>query len=81
MQSRMDDLQGPHGTLWASQAVQTVKNPPVMQGTWVRSLGREGLLEKEMATHSNILAWRIPWMEEPGELQWVAEESDTTEVT
>ena len=45
--SRMDDLQGPHGTLWASQAVQTIKNPPVMQETWVRSLGREDLLEKE----------------------------------
>ena len=47
MHSRMDDLQGPHGTLWASQAVQTIKNPPVMQETWVRSLGREDLLEKE----------------------------------
>ena len=47
----------------------------------VQSLGREDALEESMATHSNILAWRIPWMEEPGELQWVAEESDTTEVT
>ena len=37
-----------------------------MRETWVRSLGREGPLEKEMATHSSILAWRIPWMEEPG---------------
>ena len=40
-----------------------------MQATWVWSLGREDLLEKEMATHSSILAWRIPWMKEPGELQ------------
>ena len=38
-------------------------------GTWVQSLGREGPLEKEMATHSSILAWRIPWMEKPGGLQ------------
>ena len=41
----------------------------VMQETWVQSLGREDPLEKEMATHSSILAWRIPWTEEPGELQ------------
>ena len=40
-----------------------------MQETWVRSLGREDPLEKEMATHSSILAWRIPWTEEPGGLQ------------
>ena len=40
-----------------------------MQKTWVRSLGREDPLEKEMATHSSILAWRIPWTEEPGGLQ------------
>ena len=48
---------------------QLVKNPPAMQKTWVESLGREDPLEKEMATHSSILAWRIPWMEEPGGLQ------------
>ena len=48
---------------------QAVKNLPAMQETRVRSLGREDLLEKEMATHSSILAWRIPWTEEPGELQ------------
>ena len=48
---------------------QTVKNPPAMQETWVRSLGWEDPLEKGMATHSSILAWRIPWMEEPGRLQ------------
>ena len=48
---------------------QTVKNPPAMQETWVPSLGREDPLEKGMATHSNVLAWRIPWTEEPGGLQ------------
>ena len=48
---------------------QTVKNLPAMQETWVRSLGWEDALEKEMATHSRILAWRIPWTEEPGGLQ------------
>ena len=46
-----------------------VKNPPAMQETWVQSLGWENPLEKEMATHSSILAWRIPWTEEPGGLQ------------
>ena len=45
---------------------QTVKSLLAMQESWVRSLGREDLLEKEMATHSNILAWKIPWTEEPG---------------
>jgi len=45
------------------------KNPPAMQETRVRSLGLEDPLEKEMATHSSILAWRIPWIEEPGWLQ------------
>ena len=46
-----------------------VKNPPARLETWVRSLGREDPLEKGMATHSRILAWRIPWTEEPGGLQ------------
>jgi len=46
-----------------------VKNLPAMQETWVQSLGQEDTLEKEMATHSSILAWRIPWTEEPGWLQ------------
>ena len=46
-----------------------VKNPPAMQKTWVRSLGREDPLEDSMATHSTILAWRIPWIEESGGLQ------------
>ena len=48
---------------------QMVKNLPVMQETWVQSLGWEDSLEKGMATHSSILAWRIPWTEEPGGLQ------------
>ena len=46
-----------------------VKNPPTMQETWVQSLGWDDPLEEEMATHSNILAWRISWAEEPGGLQ------------
>ena len=55
----------------ASLVAQTVKNLPAMQETWVRSLGRENPLEKEMATHSSTLAWKIPWMEEPGMLQYM----------
>ena len=46
-----------------------VKCLPAMRETWVRSLGREDLWEKEMATHSSTLAWKIPWMEEPGRPQ------------
>ena len=53
----------------ASLVAQLVNNLPVMQETWVLSLSREDPLEKGMATHSSILAWRIPWTEEPGELQ------------
>ena len=49
--------------------VQTVKNLPAMLETWVRSLGQEDPLEEGMATHSGILAWRIPWTEEPDGLQ------------
>ena len=48
---------------------QSVKNLPPMQETWVQSPGQEDSLEKGMATHSRILAWRIPWTEEPGGLQ------------
>ena len=50
----------------ASLIAQLVKNLPAVQEAWVRSLGREDPLEKGMSTHSNILAWRIPWTEEPG---------------
>ena len=53
----------------ASLVAQTVKCLPAMWETRVKSLGREDTLEKEMATHSSILDWRIPWMEEPGRLQ------------
>ena len=52
----------------ASLMALMVKNLPAMQHTRVQSLGREDLLEKGMATHSSILAWRIPWIEEPGGL-------------
>ena len=59
---------------------QTVKNLPAMRETWVRSLGWEDPLEEEMATHSSILAWRIPGTEELGGLQSTGhKESDTTE--
>ena len=54
---------------WTSLVAQTVKRLPTMRETWVRSLGWEDLLEKEMATHSSILAWKIPWREEPDRLQ------------
>ena len=53
----------------ASLVAQVVKNLPAMQETWVQSVGQEDPLEKETATHSNILAWKISWMEEPGGLQ------------
>ena len=70
----------------ASLVVQLVKNPPamqeylpMMQETWVQSLGWEDPLEKEMATHSSILVWEIPWTEEPGMLQSMGlQESDMT---
>ena len=62
-----------------SQA-QMVKNPPVMMQTWVRSLGQEDTLEKGMATHSSILARRIPWTEEVVSYSpWGHKELDTTE--
>ena len=54
-----------------SLVAQTEKHPPAMQETQVRSLGQEHPVEKEMATHSSILAWKIPWTEEPGGLQSV----------
>ena len=57
------------GQFGASLVAQMVKNLPSMQETWVQSLDREDPLEKRMTTHSNILAWRIPWTEEPGRLQ------------
>ena len=59
----------PYFLLWASLVVQTVKNLPAVQKTRVQSLGREDPLQKGMATHSSILAWKIPCTEEPGQLQ------------
>ena len=55
--------------MWASLVAHRLKHLPAMQETWVPSLGGEDPPEKEMATHSSILAWRIPWTEEPGGLQ------------
>ena len=68
-------------TFGASLVAQMVKNLPAMQETWIWSLGWEDPLEKGMATHCSILAWRSPWTEEPGELHTVHEitKSDTTE--
>ena len=64
----------------ASLVAQRVKRLPAVQETWVRTLGWEDPLEKDMATHSSILAWRIPWTEELGGLQSMGrKESDTTE--
>ena len=59
----------------ASLVAQMVKRLPAMLETRVRSLGREDPLEKEMATHSSTLAWRIPWREEPGRLQSMGSQS------
>ena len=56
---------------WASLVAQTAKNQPAIQETWVLSLSRDDPLEKRMTTHSSILAWRIPWTEEPGRLHTV----------
>ena len=56
-----------HGAV--SLVAQTIKNPLTMHKTWVRSLGQEDPLEKGMATHSSTLAWRIPWIWEPGRPQ------------
>ena len=65
---------------WASLEAQMVKNPPAMWEIWFWSLGWEDPLEEGMATHSTILAWRIPWTEEPcGYSQWGHKELDTTE--
>ena len=67
-------------SLESSLVAQIVKNLPAMRETWVQSLGWEDPLQKGMATHSSILAWTIPWTEEPGRLQSMGlQESDTTE--
>ena len=68
--NRQHDLfVGPYRPFWGSLVAQMVKNPPAIPETQVQSLGWEDALEKGMATHSSILAWRIPWTEEPGRLQ------------
>ena len=59
----------------ASLVAHVVKNPPTMPKTWVQSLGREDPLEEGTATHSSILAWEIPWTEEPGGLQSMGSQS------
>ena len=65
---------------WSSLVVESVKSLTAMQETWVRCLGWKDPLEKEMATHSNILTWRIQWTEKPGTLQSMgSQELDTTE--
>ena len=63
--------------VYHSLVAQTVKNLPAMQETWVPSLSQEDPLEKGKATHSSILAWRIPWVKEPGELQSMGLHSQT----
>ena len=65
--------------IWPFLVAQTVKNPPAIQETWVQSLCQEDPLDKEMATHSNMLAWGTPWTEEPSGLQSMGwQESDMT---
>ena len=63
------------------RVARTVKRLPTMWETWVQSLSQEDLLEKEMVTHSSILAWKIPWTEKPGRLQSLGSQrvKDTTE--
>ena len=62
----------------ASLVAQLVKNLPALQETWVRFLGWEDPLEEEMATHSSILAWEIPWTEEPGGVQSMGSQKSQT---
>ena len=66
-----------YNSSWASLVVQMLNNLPAMQTMRVQSLGQEYPLEKAVATHSSILAWRIPWTEEPGELQTMGLQSQT----
>ena len=66
--SAVEGMDYPLQCSWASLVGQMVKNPPTMRETWVPSLGWEDPLKAGMATHSSILAWRIPWSEEPGRL-------------
>ena len=68
MYLRPDFLEAPVQYFPLCNVAQTVKRLSAMQETWVRSLGQEDPLEKEMAAHSSILAWKIPWTAEPGRL-------------
>ena len=74
-----------YGSLWASQLAQLVKNTLVnvgdLKAVWVRSLGGEDPLKEGMAAHSSILAWRIPWTEEPGRLQSVGLQKSRTQLS
>ena len=74
MRARIDIILTVGGT---SLMTQMVRHLPSMQETRVQSLGWEDLLEKEMATHPSILAWKIPWMEDPGRLQSMGSQSWT----
>ena len=67
------------GLHWTSPVAKIVKHLSTMRETWVQSLEQEDLLEKEMVTHSRILAWEIPWTEKPGYSPWGCKESDMTE--
>ena len=75
-------LSGIPVSIWASLVAYMVKSLPAVKKIWVWSLGQEDALEKGMAIHSSILAWRIPWTEDPGGLQsspWCQKKLDTTE--
>ena len=66
---------------WASLVAQMVNNLPAMLDTWIRFLNGEDPLEKGMATHSSILAWRIPWTEDPGGLQSIESQKSGTQLS
>ena len=76
-ESSYEELDGVPSAGQASLVAQRVKCLPAVRETWVRSLGQEDPLEKEIVTHSSILAWRIPWMEDPGRLQSTGLQSQT----
>ena len=73
--SKCFDLKDGDLRIYASLVAQTVKNLPAMKETWIQSLGWENPLEKGKAIYSSILAWKIPWTEEPGSLQSMGSQS------
>ena len=77
MHNKMNVFKATELCSWASLVVQMVKSLPAIQESSVQSLGWEDPLEKETATHSSILAWRIPWTEEPGRLQSLGSQRET----